>query len=67
MSQIRKAVSGRELPNVRHIRTTLFKNQGSVPAPDHSLIAMQFGQLVAHDAELVVPKTLSKYLFIRYK
>lgn len=57
----RKAVSGRELPNARHIRTTLFKDMNK-PAPKHNLYVMQFGQMVAHDTELTISKTSSEYL-----
>lgn len=57
----RKAVSGRALPNARHIRTKLFLDADK-PAPTHSLFVMQFGQVVAHDTELTISKTLGECL-----
>lgn len=57
----RKAVSGSELPNVRTIRKTIFKDMDR-PAPKYNLFLMQFGQMVAHDTELLVRKTQSKCL-----
>lgn len=54
----RKAKSGRELPNVRHIRTTLFQDRDK-PTPEHNLYVMQFGQIIAHDTEMTASKTLS--------
>uniref|UniRef100_A0A2S2QM46 Peroxidase n=1 Tax=Sipha flava TaxID=143950 RepID=A0A2S2QM46_9HEMI len=52
----RRSTSGHELPNSRHIRTTLFRDLDR-PAPKHSLYAMQFGQIIAHDTEFALPKT----------
>lgn len=60
VDQPRKSVSGRELPNSRHIRTTLFQDLDR-PAPKHSLYAMQFGQTIAHDTEFALPKRSSEF------
>jgi len=60
VSELRRAVSGRELPNVRHIRTTIFTDADR-PAPQHSLITMQFGQMIAHDTELILSKSIGEY------
>ncbi|XP_050432036.1 peroxidase-like [Adelges cooleyi] len=57
ISQLRNSVSGNALPNVRHIRTTIFTDR-DMPAPRHNLYVMQFGQVIAHDTELVISKTL---------
>ncbi|VVC25042.1 Hypothetical protein CINCED_3A001808 [Cinara cedri] len=54
--QPRKAVSGRELPNARHIRRTIFQDIDK-PTIKHNLFIMQFGQMIAHDTELTVSKT----------
>ncbi|XP_060870138.1 peroxidase-like [Metopolophium dirhodum] len=54
-SQQRKAISGRELPNSRHVRTTLFLDMEK-PAPEHNVLVTQFGQMIAHDTELAFPK-----------
>lgn len=32
------------------------------PTPQHNLFVMQFGQIIAHDTELTIPKTLSECL-----
>ncbi|XP_015374036.1 PREDICTED: peroxidase-like [Diuraphis noxia] len=54
-SQQRKAISGRELPNSRHLRTTLFIDMDK-PALEHNVLVTQFGQMIAHDTELAFPK-----------
>jgi len=58
--EIRRAVSGRELPNVRHIRTAIFTDVDR-PAPQHNLFVMQFGQIVAHDTELTLTKSMGEF------
>ncbi|XP_026813543.1 peroxidase-like [Rhopalosiphum maidis] len=55
-SEIRKAKSGNELPNVRHIRTTAFIDK-DFPAPRHNSLMMQFGQIITHDTALLLSKT----------
>jgi len=61
VSKPRKSVSGRELPNVRHIRTKIFTDLDR-PAPQHNLMVMQFGQIVAHDTELTMSKSLGEFV-----
>lgn len=61
MSALRRSKSGRELPNSRLIRTTIFKDANE-NSPKNNLQVMQFGQMIAHDTEENLPKTLSKYL-----
>lgn len=58
ISQPRKAKSGRDLPNARHIRRILFQDKDK-PNSESSLLLMQFGQIIAHDTELTLAKTLS--------
>lgn len=48
-------MSGRDLPNSRLIRTTIFQDL-DVNAPITNLYVMQFGQLIAHDTELTLSK-----------
>lgn len=59
-SQPRKAVSGRELPNVRSIRKSIFKDIDR-PSSKHNLFVMQFGQIVAHDTELTPLKSSGEW------
>ncbi|XP_060870430.1 peroxidase-like [Metopolophium dirhodum] len=56
-SQERRALSGNKLPNPRKIRTTLFPDVNR-PTLKYNLLFMQFGQLVAHDTELIFSKTV---------
>ncbi|GLH02037.1 Peroxidase [Gryllus bimaculatus] len=47
----RRAKDGSELPNARLVRTTLLEDR-EVDDPRHTLLLMQFGQLIAHDSAL---------------
>ncbi|CAI6350006.1 unnamed protein product [Macrosiphum euphorbiae] len=49
-SQPRKSVSGHELPEVRKIRKTIFKDIDK-SSPKHNLFVMQYAQIVTHDTE----------------
>jgi len=62
-NQPRRAKSGKQLPNARKIRTTLFPSVDN-PSPKYNTLFMQFGQTVAHDTELILSKVLSKFLKI---
>lgn len=53
-------MSGGELPNVRRVRTNIFGDVDQ-PSPDHNLFVMQFGQILAHDTQLVVYKGAGEF------
>lgn len=58
-------MSGRNLPNSRLIRTTIFQDLDA-QSPINNLYVMQFGQLIAHDTELTLSKAsgnINKYIF----
>ncbi|XP_022162140.1 peroxidase-like [Myzus persicae] len=56
-SEVRRAISGKKLPNPRKIRTTLFPDLNR-PTLKYNSLFMQFGQVVAHDTELIFSKTV---------
>jgi len=47
-SQPRKSVSGHELPEVRKIRKTIFKDIDKT-SPKYNLFVMQYAQIINHD------------------
>uniref|UniRef100_A0A1B6MCZ0 Peroxidase n=1 Tax=Graphocephala atropunctata TaxID=36148 RepID=A0A1B6MCZ0_9HEMI len=56
VNKVRKAKGGKELPNVRQLRTMLFPDK-DVPDPVNVLNVMQWGQLVAHDTSHIVQQS----------
>ncbi|XP_015374037.1 PREDICTED: peroxidase-like [Diuraphis noxia] len=56
-SKERKSISGKKLPNPRKIRTTLFPDLNR-PTMKYNLLFMQFGQVTAHDTELIFSKSV---------
>ncbi|XP_046660395.1 peroxidase-like isoform X2 [Homalodisca vitripennis] len=56
VSKVRKTKSGKELPNVRQLRTLLFPDK-NVPDSVNMLNVMQWGQLVAHDTSHIVQQS----------
>lgn len=47
------STSGKELPNVRILRTSLFPDK-DIPDDLNLLMVMQWGQLIAHDTTHIV-------------
>lgn len=53
VNKVRMSANGKELPNVRILRTSLFPNK-DVPDDINMLMVMQWGQLIAHDTTHIV-------------
>ncbi|XP_022170134.1 peroxidase-like isoform X2 [Myzus persicae] len=59
-SHLRKSVSGSELPEVRKIRKTIFKDIDKSSAK-HSLFVMQYAQIINHDTARTLDKETGSY------
>ncbi|XP_060871134.1 peroxidase-like isoform X1 [Metopolophium dirhodum] len=59
-SELRKSVSGHELPEVRKIRKTIFKDIDKF-SPKHNLFVMQYAQIISHDTTNTLLKETGPY------
>lgn len=61
VNKVRMSRNGKELPNVRILRTSLFPDK-DIPDDLNLLMVMQWGQLIAHDTTHIVQQDSGSYI-----